>query len=105
MKTKWRVNEHVRIKPKSSSVLSVQKVVPNVRKCCYDSYVQKVVMVRILQVNGFPCVSKTLLVDFHNFFQENVSRIHEKQMAFSQYEILTIGQSVFHPENKSSEKQ
>ena len=53
----------------------------------------------------FPSVSKTLLTDFHNFFQENVSGIHEKQMAFSQYEILTIEQSVFSPENKSSEKQ
>ena len=63
--------------------------------CCYDSYVQKVVMVRILQVEWFPSVSKTLLIDFHNFFQENVSGIHEKQMAFSQYEILTTEQSVF----------
>ena len=85
-------------------MLSVQKVVPNVQKC-YDIYVQKVVMVRILQVNGFPSVSKTLIVDFHNFFQENVFGIHEKQMAFSQYEILTIEQSVFSPENKSSKKQ
>ena len=46
-------------------------------------------MVRILQVNDFPSVSKTL-VDFHNFSQEYVFGIQENQMAFSQYEILTI---------------
>ena len=62
-------------------------------------------MVRILQVNGFSSLSKTLLVGFHNFFQENDFGIYEKQMAFSRYEILTIEQSVFSPENKSSEKQ
>ena len=88
-------------------MLSVQKVVPNVLKCCYDSYLQKVVIKNGANPAGdwFPFVSKTLITDFHNFFQENVSGIHEKQMAFSQYVILTIEQSVFNPENKSSEKQ
>ena len=41
--------------PKSSSVWSVQKIVPNVRKCCYA---QKVVIAQILQVNGFQSVLK-----------------------------------------------
>ena len=62
------------------------------------------VMYEIRFISG-PIRVKTLLTDFHNFFQENVSGIHEKQTAFSQYEIWTIEQSVFSPENKSSEKQ